>query len=387
MQTNIIPLLIIYYIVLMIISIITIKFNRSIDKIIGFLFIIFFLLIITFRPDNFPDSKPYMMLFDSIDKYDMIWKIGKNPLGYENWFINLTKIIDYFINSYRFYFFIIGSLNLYIYIYSLLSLISLSLDTELKKIRIIPLLLIFLPYFGIMYTAIALRAGLAISFGLLSLTFIIRKKFLFAIIFSFLCIAFHDSGIIMVLAILLFNFIPSFSEKVYLNASIFLLLLYITKITNLFNNDLLILLNIIFDKVPVFNLIRNYINNYLDISSIENSPIKLSILFFLLQFFFLATIAKKRHFTYIQKKIFNIVFIGSIIAVFFSFLPVVLRGLDMYFVCIIPVISSLIYRRNYILIDMEIKNTSMVIVDNALIMIGFIGICVIYLLMLIRMVI
>ena len=72
--------------------------------------------------------------------------------------------------------------------------------------RILPAFLLFVAYYGFLYTGIVLRAGLAISFCLLSYAMVFRKCYVLAILIYLLAFSFHNSVLFFLVIFLSISF-------------------------------------------------------------------------------------------------------------------------------------------------------------------------------------
>lgn len=188
--------------------------NRKSKNLYAYIIIIFFALLCGNRNLNIPDTRAYIDVFNDLNSniFDTQY------LYFETGFIYLSKIIkNIFGNKYEIYFFLIAILNLII-IYFIIK--------REVKLRITALV-IYLCFYGLFFNFITLRAGLATSIFVLSLSIFNEKKIL-AIFLFLLASQFHSS---VLLFFPIFFILPYISSSRYLNSIWFLIIgiIYYTK--------------------------------------------------------------------------------------------------------------------------------------------------------------
>jgi hypothetical protein len=221
--------------------------NKSI-KIFSIIAIFFFVLLVTFRSKSTPDTTAYINYFESISTD--IWSTFSSLSNYWESEIGYT-LLNQFIksnlgNNYKILFAIIPVINLaFIYsasknISSIIFKESIALDishNELKTKRknqrfllFMPLFALYVSYYGFMYSGIVLRAGLAISILIFAYSKILQGRYILSLLLSVVSIAFHQTALIGIIAIL-FTFIKFKTKKsMYYFIWLVLGLIYMSKI-------------------------------------------------------------------------------------------------------------------------------------------------------------
>ncbi|HHX11285.1 MAG TPA: hypothetical protein GX731_00555, partial [Clostridiales bacterium] len=214
------------------------RFNSiKIDRIASGLLFLAFLLMIAFRPTTVRDTIPYMNLFNSMDSYQFTLGLSRNISNVsrmEVGFINLCKLSSLISSSYRIFFFIVAFLSVGVGTIATL-LISVSWQDDCKaKYRILPALLLYISYYGFLDSGIALRAGIAISFCLLSYAMLVHNRYVFSLLAYLLAFSFHNSVLVFLIVILIYLIIPAMNIKTYRILALTILGLYFFRFFDLF---------------------------------------------------------------------------------------------------------------------------------------------------------
>ena len=202
----------------------TLHISKKLDHLLTGLLSIIFLLIITFRPFSVPDTVSYYNFFNQIRYYEFTFNYGRTYLGFENGFCNLSKLIFLLYPNFRFFLFFIGSTS---FLLNFSALLRISNTLFRKKCDAwFPLLALYVPYFGLLYSGIVLRAGLALGFCLYSFYYLQEKKILKSTLLFGFGLWFHNSAFIFIIVLLLVYIPIKFSNKQIYKLSIVILVLY-----------------------------------------------------------------------------------------------------------------------------------------------------------------
>lgn len=307
----------------------------KIDHIVSGILFFAFLCMIAFRPSTVRDTIPYIDLFKSMDSYQFTFGLGRHVGGVggnmEIGFVNLCKLASLLSSSYQVFFFIVALLTIGVGVLATMLIASRMNDNApMPQYRILPAFILFVSYYGFMYTGIVLRAGLAISFCLLSYAMIIRKRYIFALIVYVLAFSFHNSALIFLVVIVTYFVLPSFSVRTYRIIALAIIGLYIIRFFDFFMTLVIRIAHIIASYMSFVSIFERYL-----LQGFGESSFLKTILFFMLEFVLL-TFCFDESISKHQKKNLNVVMVVSIIAGLFGSLPLVYRVIDVMFVIIIP---------------------------------------------------
>lgn len=293
---------------------------------------------IAFRPSTVRDTIPYIDLFNYMDSYQFTFGFGRPEFGaagdMEIGFANLCKVISLLSSSYQVFFFVVAFLTIGVGMFAIILIASGTNFVSLAQYRILPVFILFISYYGFMYTGIVLRAGLAISFCLLSYAMIFRKRYALGLISFLLAFGFHNSALLFLVVIVSYLFLPTGNIKTYRVLAISIMGLYIFRVFDLFVGLVIHFTRFMASQISFFS----FIEYHLSLEYRESSFLK-TILFFMLEFVYL-TFCLNENLTKQQKKNLNVILVVSIVSGVFGFLPIVTRVIDVLFVVIIP---SLLY--------------------------------------------
>ncbi len=311
------------------------KIDYKYDKSTSIAFLLVFLVVLAMRPDTVPDTLAYSQFFKSLDSYEITFVFGRNYLGFENGFNNLSKLIFQISQSFQFYLFSIGLISSFLHITGLLKIYSYLSDDTSDNLSLFPMLMVYIPYFGFMYPGIVLRGSIALGFCLYYYYFLLKKKYLLFGIFFTLSIWFHNSSIIFFLVIL-FTIVPWRIPNNYIFIiSIILLGLYIINFFDMFIGLVVQLVQFVSLKINLLKFLYNYVQVP------KNETFRWAILFFALIFILIFGICRSID----NKKVnhyINILFLLMIAMFFGSGLPVVLRGIDYFSILSLPLVYGII---------------------------------------------
>jgi hypothetical protein len=198
------------------------------SQIVEFVYIIIFAVVIALRPSTTPDTAFYIRVFEksnsllpSIKSIDLFSKYYDVEYGY----LVLCSLFRGIINDYHVFFFVIALVTVYFIprnltlllceqqIASKMSLRALHIHRRVDfviKPKESFLRSCYIIAFGILYSGIAIRAGLAITFGTWAVYLTNKKNFLGTVIALFVGFSIHRTLIVFTivsLLVLMFNYI------------------------------------------------------------------------------------------------------------------------------------------------------------------------------------
>ncbi len=317
----------------------------KVDRITSGILSLAFLCMMAFRPDTVGDTLPYMDLFASMDSYKFTLGLGRVFVGstgtmyMEIGFTNLCKLTSLVSSSYQFFFFVVAFLSVGVGVLSILLISSSMHEGSNVEYRILPVFLLFISYYGFWYSGILLRAGLAISFCMLSYAMIVRKRYVLALVAYLMAFSFHNSALIFLVVITVYLLFPTGKIRTYRIAAIVIIILYIVRFFDLFNAMAIQGAKIIASRVSFLNILEYYLST--DNYTFRSNGFLKTVLFFMLEFLFLTfcftdNISKK------QKKNLNVIMVVSILGGLLGVFPQINRIIDILFVAVLPSLYSLL---------------------------------------------
>ena len=308
-------------------------------KIISFFLLLGLVLLTTFRPLEIPDTEGYVYIFNRIDSLSNI-SIGFKDLlgreyisGTEYGFVYLIKIlIAVGSKNYRFIFFVISVIE--IYFFSIFAK-NIYRDDFSKRIG---LCYYFLPYFGLMYLLVPIRAGICLSMCLaaFSLTKNIKsKKFIRiceSIFIYLLAFTIHRMSVLFAVIELVFYVMPLFKRKTYwilwTLSGIMIFLMRISLFTTIQN-----WLKIIASRVGLFESYSGYFSKKIVVEGLSFR----SLFFLLLGALILYVCSDKQLEN--NKRYFNFYIVGLFIMSGFAFISGSFRINDFFF-SLLPIMMT-----------------------------------------------
>lgn len=317
----------------------------KVDRVASALLFLAFVCMMAFRPDTVGDTIPYMDVFASMDSYKFTLGFGRTILGtdgtmyMEIGFANLCKLTSLVSSSYQFFFFVVAFLNVGVGVLSVMLISSSMHEGPKVEYRILPALLLFISYYGFWYSGILLRAGLAISFCMLSYALIFRKRYVLALLAYVVAFSFHNSALIFLIVIAAYLLFPTGKIRTYRIAAVSIIALYVVRFFDLFQSLAIQGARVIASHVSFLNFLNYYLSpkNY----TFRSNGFLKTVLFFMLEFLFLTfcftdNISKK------QKKNLNVIMVVSILGGLLGVFPQINRIIDILFVAVIPSLYSLL---------------------------------------------
>lgn len=226
------------------------KETRSIEEIMIAISIVFvFAIWCASRPIWVADSVPYINYFERLDvsTMDSFFNIdGQYRIGFE-FFVKITKVL--FGNNFRACFFSIAFFNM-----TILTIVMF----KIEKGRPLLMVSLFIATFGIYYNYMVLRQGLAISFVILAIYYIIKdKKILILVNVLIAIVCFHESAIILLLFMFPISYLKQVPKKD--NLLIILLLAVVLYFTKVGTQFLQILVRLIIETKLLPDAFNKYI--------------------------------------------------------------------------------------------------------------------------------
>ncbi len=317
----------------------------KVDRITSGILFLAFVCMMAFRPDTVGDTLPYMDLFASMDSYTFTFGLGRvivgtgNNMNMEIGFANLCKLTSLVSSSYQFFFFVVAFLSVGIGVISTMLISSSMHEGPAVEYRVLPAFLLFVSYYGFWYSGILLRAGLAISFCMLSYALVFRKRYVLALVAYLIAFSFHNSALIFLIVIAVYLLFPTGKIRTYRIAAVAIIVLYVVRFFDLFQSLAIQGARVIASKVNFLNFLTYYLSpeNY----TFRSNGFLKTVLFFMLEFLFLTfcftdSISKK------QKKNLNVIMVVSIIGGLLGVFPQINRIIDILFVAVIPSLYSLL---------------------------------------------
>lgn len=317
----------------------------KVDRIASALLFFAFVCMMAFRPDTVGDTLPYMDLFASMDSYKFSLGVGRVFVGsagtmyMEIGFANLCKLTSLVSSSYQFFFFVVAFLNVGVGVLSVMLISSSMHEGPKVEYRILPALLLFISYYGFWYSGILLRAGLAISFCMLSYALIFRKRYVLALLAYVVAFSFHNSALIFLIVIAAYLLFPTGKIRTYRIAAVSIIALYVVRFFDLFQSLAIQGARVIASHVSFLNFLNYYLspNNY----TFRSNGFLKTVLFFMLEFLFL-TFCFTDNISNKQKKNLNVIMVVSILGGLLGVFPQINRIIDILFVAVIPSLYSLL---------------------------------------------
>ena len=194
------------------------NFNYSKGKreelLIGTIIVIFFSVAMAWRPLEFPDTKSYNEIFQNID---MKKHYGFDPFGeilsVEYGFLYLMKFVKRFTDNVHIFYLCLNLLTCSLFMYGAKRVTEQVLNIRFHSLA---LLAVYMAYFGMYYTGIAIRQGLSLSLGICCIPLIKEKKYLKVCILLMLSFLVHRLAITNIGVFIIFIFFhQDFGRKKY----------------------------------------------------------------------------------------------------------------------------------------------------------------------------
>lgn len=237
--------------------------NNKVQKFAYFIFAAIFSLIFAFRPSSSPDTAEYIHIFQSINAYDNWFDtIERFEVGY----CVLNRIVKFLTDSYECLFFVVSLFNYFVYYIVLNKVIKEQRNNDKKTVFVafVPILAFYTSYYGLLYNAIALRAGLAISLLYLSFFLLYEKRFLGGIVTFILAPFFHQTAVLALPLVPLFYYRKTIRKNTSFVILFFSFFLYIINIRTFTTSLIPRIADILYSRfpdVPLFWWLSHYTEN------------------------------------------------------------------------------------------------------------------------------
>ena len=194
------------------------KFNYSNRKrdelLIGAIIVICFSMAMAWRPLYFPDTKGYHEIFRMIDSNK---QYGFDPFGeiftVEYGFLYLMKFVKQFTNNVHIFYFCLNLLTSTLFLYGAKQVTEQVLNMEFNGLAV---LAIYMAYFGMYYTGIAIRQGLSLSLSICCIPLIKKRSYIKVCILLMLSFFIHRLAIINIGVFIIFAFFnQDFGKRKY----------------------------------------------------------------------------------------------------------------------------------------------------------------------------
>lgn len=229
------------------------RLNKEIiEKFLIYSSIIVFALFCAERNIKMSDTKAYIQYFEKLDisSFASFFSIdGRYGLGYE--FLN--KVIKIaFGKNYKIFFASVVILN---------CLLVYSVTYKTNKISF----LLYLSFFGIYYNFIVLRQGIAISFAIMALVSLNKNVFK-SVIYILIGMLFHETILVLFMFLIARLIKKGIKKRTYLIVLTISLILYLTKVTMVIIQPLLLKFVFLGKFIPQFKYYITDMEIYYDIS-------------------------------------------------------------------------------------------------------------------------
>lgn len=213
----------------LVIGIIEIQNNRfSKAAVVGYLLV--FLLFLTFRGLEPPDALAYADFYKAVDTSHLYLNRADLPITTDIGYGIFNQIVKFFFGSnYHFIFLIIPVFNLYLIKISFKKLFFGVFEIKNHNILYGLFFALYISYYGILYSGVVLRGGLALSFLFYSYVMGCQKKWVWAILFYFIAIKFQSSAIIGILIALILFSNSKLNKSIYFISWVVIGFLYFIK--------------------------------------------------------------------------------------------------------------------------------------------------------------
>lgn len=303
--------------------------------IIGILFL--YSLLIALRPLDTKDTLAYVNLYNQIDGLVLpAFGLFSKVKGIEYGFIVLMKIMSFFCIPYQLFLFILAfSTNLLIYSF-FTYFIKVYYPSLFEKSNILIIILLFyICSYGLMYSGVAIRAGLSVGVMLLGIRILEQKHIKSAILLMLIAFSFHKMCIVILIAYMIWKYIPVLEKRTYFIITLLLGLLLVSGATDFLLRISLSSIN----GILTFLGIHGYSAYFNSIDS-AIGIIDLYWLFYTLVLCYFLSNEKA------DKKVFQIILSGLLVISFFHGIRAINRIYDYFYIFSIVPICKMIYAEN-----------------------------------------
>lgn len=208
-------------------------YNRKSNKILDFIIIVFALFFITYRGLYYPDTTGYAKFYNFVETNKLYLSPSDLPgtftfdLGYSIF----NQLIKYFFGpNFRILFLSITLINFSLVYLVFKKLYNYFFNRNSNAFLLGVFFSIYVSYYGLLYNAAVLRAGLSMSILLVAYLCALKKKWVLYVLSIILAVLFHSSAIIgiIITILLITNF--ALSKKQYTVLWIIMGILYLFRL-------------------------------------------------------------------------------------------------------------------------------------------------------------
>ncbi len=194
------------------------NFNYSKRKrdelLIGSIIIVCFSVMMAWRPLEFPDTRGYNEIFQRIN-----WKeyYGFDPFGeiftVEYGFLYFMRFVKQIVNNVHIFYLSLNLLTCFLFMYGAKRVTEHVLN---RRFNYLVVLAVYMSYFGMYYTGIAIRQGLSLSLSVCCIPLIKERKYIKVCILFILSFLIHRLAVVNIGVFFIFIFFnQDFGRKIY----------------------------------------------------------------------------------------------------------------------------------------------------------------------------
>lgn len=309
-----------------------------------------------------PDTSEYVEIFGKSYMSDGLFARVER---FEGGYCFLNRLVKSLSLNYNALFFFISMFSFSAFYY-----VIKHLKQETKTFLPLSFLLLYLPYFGLLYNSIVMRACIAIALLYLASIFMIKKKRLISILTFILGVSMHNSVILAFPILLVVAFNLRFSNRTIRIITLLLLFCYFVGISSFTVGFIYVVLNKLSNIFPELHFVS------WSSKTIENAQFSggISIFrLFLLLLIYVSTLLKP---SWEKADVYTtICLIGAVVMVFFGGFGIMSRVAEIFLVSIcIMIATHLSDNTNHL----KIYASSSVLVIPKFILLGFSSIIFLY---------
>lgn len=204
--------------------------------------------------------------------------------------------------------------------------------------------MLYIGYFGIFYNAIALRAGLSISFALLGYAYKLEQNRRAMIIFSLAAVGFHTSAIIFIIIIAFSNKKISIDKDYkYYFWWLGIVAIWLSRLSYYMVKLLASIMRFGIKLLPSMGRYYYYIDRYYNGFGVDIFASKKNILFLLYALLFI--FARKYASTFVYDQLLNVYMIGLTITFLFNSINDIYRLADFFLIMSVPLLYNVLNNR------------------------------------------
>lgn len=325
-------IMLIYIMVLFLFSTTNERINQRSKAITTLFCVAIFSILISLRDQYTPDTSNYISYYIEAGDwiYDTFSFIEKsNYQGLEQGFLWTTVLFkDTTHSSYIYYFILISFVSIITSIIGLVGILKSIYCTSSKKINYILVLLLYLSYYGIYYSGIAMRCGMAIGISLMTIYYLYNGKYARGIIGLLLALSFHNLSILVIPIFVVLKYFPKISKKALIYTWIVYGILLFTNVSKYITNISVQILEFAGNNVLLVDYIH-YLKNI-------NESVRLNVLaMWLFIMILLLFFESKYEYTY---KFYNVILGWMVVVLLASTINGYNRIADWFLIFVVPIV-------------------------------------------------